>query len=109
METAETRAYLLLTATGAMLALTNHNLTTEPEILDELSRGGPDKFIAYELPIDTVKNNYRAHFEHMVNDPGRKSEYTILDNDGRQIFNNISLKDIQNQIVYERGKPVRVI
>jgi hypothetical protein len=97
------KSYLLLTATGAVLILTGDNLDKNPELLKNLSAGSLNKFVAYEIPVDSVKNSYRAHFEHTLRDPFQSNEFKVLDDDGIQIFNNIKLKELGSPIFFEEG------
>lgn len=94
------KAYLVLTATGALIALTRYDLNTEPEMVKNLA-AGIGKMIAYELPMETIKRNYKAHYEHLSSDPKAKNSFIILDSDGREVFNNISLKELGQPIIYE--------
>jgi small ligand-binding sensory domain FIST len=100
----EIKAYLLLTAIGAELVMTQHDLSKEPAALKDLASGGLNKFVAYEIPLEEVKKNYRAHFEHVFTDPKEKNKYIILDADGQEVFKNIHLKEIKNPIIYEQEK-----
>ena len=95
-----TKAYLVLNSTGALIVLTSHDLSKEPAAIKDLA-AGIGKLIAYELPVSKVKQNYQAHYDHLSKDPKVKNSFIILDDDGREVFSNISLKDIGSQIIYE--------
>jgi hypothetical protein len=97
------KSYLLLTATGAVLILVADNLDKNPELLKSLSAGSLNKFVAYEIPVDSVRNSYRAHFEHTLRDPFQTNEFKVLDDDGVQIFKNVSLKELGSPIFFEEG------
>jgi len=101
-----TKAYLLMTAIGAELILTRHDLAREEGILKELAVGGLNKFIVFEVPMDKVKENYRAHLEHAFTDPKSKNQFIILEPDGRQVFANICLNDLGTPIAYEEEAEV---
>lgn len=97
------KSYLLLTGTGAVLILTGDDLEKNPDLLKNLSAGNLNKFVAYELPVDSVKNSYSAHFEHTLRDPFQTGEFKVLDDDGVQIFKNIKLKEMGSPIFFEEG------
>jgi hypothetical protein len=99
----ELKSYLLLTGTGAVLILTADDLDKNPELLKNLVAGSLNKFVAYDIPIDSVKASYKAHFEHTLRDPFQNNEFKVLDDDGVQIFNNIKLKELGNAMFFEEG------
>ncbi len=97
------KSYLVLGATGAVLVVTDDNLEKHPERLKHFAAGSLKKFIAYEVPLDSVKSKYAAHFEHTLSDPKQRNEFIVLDDDGLQIFENIKLKELGRAIFYEEG------
>jgi hypothetical protein len=99
----ELKSYLLLTATGAVLVMTRDDVNANPDLLKKLAVGSLNKFIAYEVPLDAVKNTYQAHFEHVLNDPRASGEFVVIDDDGQQIFENIDLKDLGRPFFFEEG------
>jgi hypothetical protein len=106
MDNMMTRAYLLLTANGAQLTVTSHDLMSESAALDMLAAGGPDKFIAFEIPIEEVRKNYSAHLEHAFKDPKLTNSFIPLDVDGAQVFKNIEFSGLGPPIFYEEAARV---
>jgi hypothetical protein len=88
------KAYLLFSACEPVLVLTTYDLGNDPEAVKKVADKTVNKFIAYEISIDAVKNSYSAHFTHVLKDPLKEGEVKVLDDDGRQIFNNLKLKDL---------------
>jgi hypothetical protein len=97
----EMKSYLLLTANGAVLILTELDFKKHPDQLQKLAADGLDKFIVYQVPVKTVKASYEAHFDHTLNDPKQTGEFKVLDDDGKEIFRNISFKDLSAPLYYE--------
>ena len=97
----EMKAYLLLTSSGSVLVLSTIDFVNNPEKLDKLAAMTSNKFIAYELPVEAVRANYAAHFAHVLGDPNQPGEIKILDDDGEQIFTNVSFKDLSAPIYYD--------
>ena len=95
------KSYLVMRATGGVLILTDHDLAKEPGALKKLAEGGLEKFIAFEVPLEQVKTNYSAHYEHVLKEPKQISEFITLDDDAREIFENISLKGLGAPLIYE--------
>ena len=54
---------LLLTGSGPLVIATSHASLTDSGLLEKLRAKGIDKFIAYELPLDLVKERYGGHFD----------------------------------------------
>ena len=99
-----TKAYLLLTARGAVLILTEYDFIKQPALLKTLAAGGPKKFVAYEVPLNSIKKSYSAVYENMLSDLKQKDKINkiiVLDDDGQQVFENIPLKGLGQPIYYE--------
>lgn len=96
-----TKAYLLLTARGAVLILTEYDFIKQPGLLKTLATGGPKKFVAYEVPIDSIKKSYGVNYENVLSDLKQKDKIKVLDDDGQRIFNNITFKGLGQPIYYE--------
>jgi hypothetical protein len=95
------KSYMVLTASGAILVLTELDFEKHPDQLVKLAADGLDKFILYQVPVVAVKASYKAHYDHTLNDPKQAGEIKVLDDDGKEIFKNISFKDLSAPIYYE--------
>ncbi len=95
------KAYLIFAASGPVLVLTTLDFEKHPESLKQLATKTSKKFIAHELPLDAVKSNYSAHFEHVLNQTATNGDIKILDSDGKQIFTNVKFKDLGEPIYYD--------
>jgi len=93
------KAYLVLAALGPVLVLTNLDSIKNPRLLAKLRSLG--KFIAYELPLESVKAAYSAHLDHVLKDPKQSDEYRVLYTGSKQIYTNVDLTQLQNQFVYQ--------
>ena len=97
----ENKAYLVLSSAGAALILTQSDISSEPAVLAHSVGNGLNKYIAYEVPMERLKQNYSAHLGHIFNDPKETGQFLTLDDDERQVFRNISLKELGPSIIYE--------
>lgn len=95
------RSYLVLTENGPLLVLTSRPSITEEVLLESLHNKGVDKFIAYEVPVDRVHEFYGLPFEVIAADLERGKELRVLDFDGSNIFDCLSLADLGRDIHYE--------
>jgi hypothetical protein len=95
------KSYLVLTEGGPLLLLTSMSSITEEIPLDSLRGKGIDKFIAYEVPVETVHEFYGVPFEIIAADLESGKELRVVDFDGPHIFNCLSFSDLGGQIQYE--------
>lgn len=93
-----TRSYLLFGASGPVLVLTEYDFARNPDLLEKLASKTSNKFVAFEVDPNSVKAEYKDHFDHVMTDP-KQNEIKILDADGKRIFRNISFKQLVNPIV----------
>ncbi len=56
------KAALLFTGSGPLVILTSHTSLEDPVLLGKLRAKGIDKFIAYEVPVETAEQRYGGHF-----------------------------------------------
>jgi hypothetical protein len=94
-------AYLVFTETGPILVLTSRTCITEDPLLGALRRKGIEKFIAYEVSVDSVHRLYGVPFEVVAADIEHGKEMRVLDFNGRHIFDTFSLSDLGSPIPYE--------
>lgn len=102
------KAYLLFASPGTILAISKYDSILNPGALEKLKEKGLNKFISFELPVDSVKASYQAHFAHVINDPHLSDEFIILDDDNDQIFLNIDFKELRNPVYFQDGARVQV-
>jgi hypothetical protein len=87
-----------------MLLVTERPSIQEPSLIGKLSRLG--KFIAHEVPVESVKSNYSAHFEHATSDPSQPEQYKVLDTNIEQIFTNVDFHSLGEAFYFEPGKGI---
>ena len=61
------KAGIIFTGTGPILILTTYESLTDSGFIEKLSIKGIKKFIAYELPVDLVREKYGAQFSVIMN------------------------------------------
>jgi hypothetical protein len=92
---------IIFTCTGPILVLTSYESLTDPAFVDKLAAKGIKKFIASELPIDTVKERYGEHFRVVIEDLYQTDDLRCLDYNGYNILQNFSFKEMGKPIYYE--------
>lgn len=101
------KAIMLLTGDGALVVLTSYGSPTESGLLRKLEAKGIDKFIAYEIPIDLVRERYGQHFAVVAHDLNEADDLRILDYSGGRAFKLFRFAELGPAIVYEQGEALR--
>ena len=94
-------AHLVFTPTGPILLLTSCSRVTEETLLRALAKRGIHKFIAYEVPVDSVHRLYGVPFEVVAEDIEQGNEMRVLDFNGPHILDSFDLSDLGTPIAYE--------
>lgn len=92
---------IIFTGTGPILILTTYESLTDPDFIEKLAVKGIKKFIAFELPVDLVKEKYGTHFTIVLNDLKQSDDLRVLDYNGHSIFNNFTFSTMGQPIYYE--------
>jgi hypothetical protein len=95
-----TRAFLIFTGTGPILALSTYPELTDERLVDKLRYKGISKFIAYEVALDAVRGRYGQAFASVARDLAEVEDIRVLDFNGHQIMANFALGEL--------GEPIKV-
>lgn len=98
------KAGIVFTGTGPIVVLTACDSLEDPRIVTQLSAKGIKKFIAYEIPIDLVKERYGQLFSITLRDLKQTDDLRVVDADGIRIFNNFPMNQFGQPIYHEGGK-----
>ena len=96
------KAGIYFTGSGPILILTSYGSLMEPELIEKLTAKGIKKFIAYEVPMESLKKKYGQHYTVVMGDLHQQDDLRVLDYDGHHVFNNFSLKEL-GQPMYHEG------
>jgi hypothetical protein len=94
------RAYLIFTGTGPILVLATYPDLTDERLVNKLRYKGIDKFIAYEVDLEAVKERYAHSFANIVKDLEQEEDIRVLDFNGHQIMANFSLDSLGEAIKF---------
>ena len=98
---AEIHAYLIFTGSGPILILSTYPSLTDERLISKLRYKGIDKFIAYEVQLDAVRQRYETSYESIAKDlEGSLDDIRVLDFNGHQIMANFSLQALGEPIKY---------
>lgn len=95
------KAALIFTGSGPIVILTSHDSVTEPALLEKLSAKGIDKFIAYEIPIETAHDRYGGHYQVVLRDLHESDDLRVLDFNGERAFRLFHLSELGPPIMHE--------
>lgn len=94
------KALMIISGSGPILVLSSHT-STDAVLLGKLHHKGIDKFIAYDLPWEQVKERYGAHLQAVLRDLHETDDLRVLDVNGQRIFNLFRLDQLGTPIVHD--------
>ncbi len=94
------KAYIVFSGTGPILILTTYPDLVDDRLVAKLGHKGIVKFIAYEVPVETVRRIYGVPFEVIAADLEKTEDLRVLDFNGHHIFSRFSLSELGNPVKY---------
>ena len=94
------RSYLLFTGTGPILVLSTFGELTDERLVEKLRYKGIDKFIAYEVELEAVRQRYPQSYPSIASDLEGEEDLRVLDFNGHQIMANFSLDELGEPIKF---------
>ena len=94
-------AVMLITGSGSLVVLSSYPSVTDAALIKKLAAKGINKFIAYTLPLDLVRERYATHFNVIERDLGITEDLRILDFEGFRAFNLFSFKEFGTPSYHE--------
>ncbi|AFM25567.1 hypothetical protein [Desulfomonile tiedjei] len=95
------KAGIFVTGSGPILLLTSYDSLMNETLVSKLATKGIKKFVAFEVPVDTVKQKYGKHYNIIMGDLHQQDDLRILDYDGHHILANFSLKELGEPLYFE--------
>ena len=95
------KAGVLFTGSGPILVLTSYDSLTHADLVVKLEAKGIKKFVAYEVPIDSVKQKYGHHFNVILGDLHQRDDVRVLDYDGHHVLVSFRIQDLGYPIYFE--------
>jgi hypothetical protein len=94
------RPYLIFTGTGPILVLSTYGDLADDRLLSKLRYKGIEKFIAYEVELDAVRERYSHTFKTIAQDLEDEEDLRVLDFNGHQIMANFALSELGEAMKY---------
>ncbi len=96
------KAGIFFTGTGPILILTSYENLASADLASKLASKGIQKFIAYEVNLDHVREKYGQHFHVILGDLKQTDDLRVLDYDGHHVFQKFSFEEFGAPIFQER-------
>ena len=94
------RAFLIFTGTGPILGLATYPKLTDERLLTKLRYKGIERFLAYEVELDSVRASYGRAYDEVSADLAPENDFRILDFNGHQIMGNFALDQLGDPIKF---------
>jgi len=92
---------IFFTGSGPIVVVTSHDAFSEPGFLEKMIAKGLKKFIAYEVPVQELKNKYGNHYDVIMKDLNQTDDLRVLDYDGHRVFSQFDLSTLSEPFYYE--------
>jgi hypothetical protein len=99
-EGSQLKAYVLFCGSGPILVLTTFSSITHEQLVEKLLHKGIRKFIAYQVPISRVREQYGVPFEVISNELASTGDLRVLDFNGHQVFSKFSVKEFGDPVTH---------
>ena len=96
------KAALIFSGTSPILILTTYPYLNDDRFIEKLGQKGINKFIAFEVSLDTAKARYGNRYDLILQDLGDSEDMRVLDYDGHTAFQNFSFEELGEPFEYEK-------
>ncbi len=103
------KGILVLSGSGPLLLLSSYPTIDDPALIARLRAKGLAKFLAWEVPIDHLRDLYGYAFRDIAERLEAHGDMRVLDFDGHRIFLNLSLRDLGEHILFEQERVLRAL
>ncbi len=97
------KAAMLFTSTGPLVILTSYPSFEDLALVEKLKGKGIEKFIAYNLPVEKVRERYGGHFAVVMEDLRQSDDLRVIDFNGDRIFGLFRFEELGERTVHERA------
>ncbi|MGC9196623.1 MAG: hypothetical protein ACP5IL_14400 [Syntrophobacteraceae bacterium] len=100
------KAGIIITGSGTILFLTSAESLETPDFVRALGAKGIDKYIAFEVAEEMVRNRYGRHYSVTMADRKQSDVLRIVDVDGQRVFRNFDLRSLSGPVLHEGLEPI---
>lgn len=95
------KAGIFFTGSGPLLILTTYSDLDDPQLAAKFKMKGIDRYIAYEVPLQRVRQIYGTKFGSVMQDVKQEDDLRVLDYNGHHVFHAFSLDELKNPVFQE--------
>lgn len=95
------KTFLLFTGTGPLVVLSSHASVEDRKFLEKLAAKGIYKFIAHEIPLETVQQRYGNHFNVASHDLNETDDLRVIDFDGQRALRMFKFGEYGPEYMHE--------
>ena len=92
---------LIFTGSSPILIITSYPSLEDKRFLEKLKQKGIDKFIAFEVQLDSAKKKYGSRFDVIKDDLNTTEDIRILDYNGQLTFERFSFEELGEMIKHD--------
>jgi hypothetical protein len=94
------RAFLILTEREPKIVAMARDEASESRLVEVLTQAGIDQFVAHEIAVDALRENYGLQFEVIEEEVRNGKGLRVLDSNGRRVWAQVQLADIGPAVAY---------
>lgn len=95
---------LIFTGSSPILIITSYPSLDDKRFLEKLKQKGIEKFIAFEVKLESAKEKYGSRFDVIRDDLNETEDMRILDYNGQLAFERFSFDELGEMIKHEGHK-----
>ncbi len=95
------KAALIFTGSSPILIITSYPSLDDERFLEKLKQKGIEKFIAFEVQLESAKKKYGSRFDVIRDDLNETEDMRVLDYNGQLAFERFSFEELGEMIKHE--------
>ncbi len=95
------KAALIFTGSSPILIITSYPSLDDERFLEKLKQKGIEKFIAFEVKLESAKKKYGSRFDVIRDDLNETEDMRVLDYNGQLAFERFSFEELGEMIKHE--------
>ena len=94
------KAGIYFTGSGPILLLTSYGSLVDRRLVEKLAAKGITKYIAYEVPLESVRERYGNHYNVVLGDLKQEDDLRVLDYNGHHVFHSFTFEELGEPIYH---------
>ncbi len=92
---------LIFTGSSPILIITSYPSLDDKRFLEKLKQKGIEKFLAFEVQLESAKEKYGSRFDVIRDDLNETEDMRVLDYNGQLAFERFSFEELGEMIKHE--------